>query len=72
MARQVKRMRVIIEIDMDNTAAMFNRKLFNERVRRAVDEGFATHFPQGTVYLATEEATEDMVIWSDPVSRAIV
>lgn len=54
MAKQVKRMRVIVEIDMDDTSAMFNRRLFNERATKWVAITLNDYFPQGAVYVSTE------------------
>lgn len=72
MARYIKRMRIIIEVEMDNHAAMFNRKLFNEKVRRAVDAMKDHGFPQGFVYLATEDTDAEGPLPSNATSRAVV
>lgn len=55
MARQTKRMRITVEIDMDNTSAMFDRKLFNERAMKWVAVTLNDYFPQGAVYVDADE-----------------
>lgn len=51
----MKRMRVVIEIDCDNSGAMFHRKNFNEYAVWLASK--ATRYG-GVVYVATEEAND--------------
>ncbi len=55
MALQTKRMRIVVEIDMDNTSAMFNRQLFNERAMKWIAATLKDYYPQGAVYVDTDE-----------------
>jgi hypothetical protein len=60
-------MRVTIEIEMDNTSAMFNRSLFNEHTLRAVD-AFKKVMVSPVVYVATEECLDPS---DEIVTRAV-